>query len=33
MSRLYKVTFFGKPFILGWFSHADKWYNKFNIIY
>lgn len=25
MSKLYKVTLFGKPFMIGWFSHADKW--------
>ena len=31
MSKLYKVTLFGKSFIIGWFSHADKWYHKFSI--
>ena len=24
MSKLYKVTLFGKSFIIGWFSYADK---------
>lgn len=33
MSKLYKVTVFGKPFILGWSSHADKRYHKIGIIY
>lgn len=28
MSKLYKVTLFGKPFMIGWFSHADKWYHN-----
>ena len=32
MSKLYKATLFGKSFIIGWFSHADKWYHKFSII-
>lgn len=33
MSKLYKLTLFGKPVLIGWFSHADKWYHKFGIIY
>lgn len=33
MSKLYKATIFGKAFMLGWFSHADKWYHKIGIIY
>lgn len=33
MSKLYKATLFDKSFIIGWFSHADKWYHKFSIIY
>lgn len=33
MSKLYKCTFFGRSFLIGWFSHADKWYHKFSIIY
>ena len=33
MSKLYKVTFWGESFLIGWFSHADKWYHKIGIIY
>lgn len=33
MSKLYKLTLFGKPVLIGWFSHAGKWYHKIGIIY
>lgn len=33
MSKLYKVNIVGKSFLIGWFSHANKWYHKLSIIY
>ncbi len=33
MSKLYKVTLFGKSFIIEWLGYADKWYHKIRITY
>lgn len=32
MSKLYKLTLFGKPVLIGWFSHASHWWNRLSII-
>lgn len=31
MSKLYKVSFGSKSFLIGWFSHSSHWYNRFYI--
>lgn len=31
--KIYKVTIFGRKFLMGFFPYADKWYHMFDVIY
>lgn len=31
MSRLYRITILGRTFLVGWFTHAARWWRKLYI--